>query len=207
MEGYTGQCLVSVFSFLHQYIALEGSVEKNQVTWVDSGFVSFPVSFPWSLRRSLIFPKQNFSCSLSQRLLIRKKPFFLNKWINRTKLDEYERNVSHYCSYQYANVHTLQYCCGNTAVLLWKQWHGLLKERWSTVKWLPEKEGSISLWVFLLKRTAENRNSDLIHITADFGGWTQGMITKLQPQHSRRRSWALQDGWKDKQKFYLYFNR
>jgi len=27
---------------------------------------------------------------------------------------------------------------GNTVVSLWKRWCGLLKERWSTVKWLPK---------------------------------------------------------------------
>lgn len=98
-------------------------------------------------------------------------------------------------------VEILQYYCGNSDV-------GLLKERWSTVKWLPKKkEGSISLWTFLLKRTAENWNPDLIHIAADFETWAQNIITKLQPKHFGRHSKAVQEHWKDKQKYYLYFNR
>lgn len=93
-------------------------------------------------------------------------------------------------------------------VLLWKQWCGLLKERWSTVKWLPKKkEGSISLWAFLLKRTAENWNCNLIHTAADFETWAQIFITELRPKHFGSHSKGMQEHWRDKQKYYLYFNR
>lgn len=178
--------------------------KKNHLGWFQLRF--FPLFLFLDLRGGLSSSLNKIIAVPEVRDCLSEKNL-PSKEINRAKLDEYETNVSHCCCYQYANVRALQYYCGNTAVLLWKQWCGLLKERWSTVKWLWKTEGSISLWAFLLKRTAENWKSNLIHIAADFEGWAQGIITKLQPQHSGRRSWTVQDHWRDKQKYYLHFNR